>query len=529
MDLAPTLAAWSRLGAVDRPAPPTGRRFVVVHLDGVSRRALDLALRAGLMPTLSRWLNEGSHALLPTVSGMPASTPAFQAALFYGDRGDCPGYSWFDKRRGKSVRMDDAREVLRFENALRERAAGILRGGSTYFSILGGEAEEPSFSMRRLALGFPFGGKDDPQKNGWDRLATWLAHALPLARSLARGIRGAPERLLDSLAWSLEKGTARHEPRCLLQRFVLADLGQEFTTWMTVLDVCRGVPAIYAVFAGYDEVAHRRGPYAPAALAELAAADRALARIAEAIRLRPEFGYELFVLSDHGQEATRPAERVLHGVRLADWILAGGPTSAQWTTPSPGADADPLHRVCGARLLRGGGEAGRPPLVVVEAGDLAHVYFRDRETPHDLPSLARRWPAELRATLACPAAGMVLVRGGRCGFAFVRGRRIDLAEPASLRGLIGYDTDLLGRFLREMIATPSAGDLVVLGAGVPGGDVAFAWEFGSHGGVGTGGVKSFFIHPTSLDLDHLRGSGPIELHAFFRSRYLGAPDHGGDL
>src|SRR5690606_214945 len=149
-----------------------------------------------------------------------------------------------------------------------------------------------------------------------------------------------------------EKGTARHEPRYLLQRFVLADLGQEFTTWMTVLDVCRGVPAIYAVFAGYDEVAHRRGPYAPAALAELAAADRALARIAEAIRLRPEFGYELFVLSDHGQEATRPAERVLHGVRLADWILAGGPTSAQWTTPSPTRRRRPPPRLRAAPLAR---------------------------------------------------------------------------------------------------------------------------------------------------------------------------------
>lgn len=482
------------------------------------------------MPTLSRWLNEGSHTLLPTFSGTPASTPAFQAALFYGERGDCPGYSWFDKKRDKSVRMDDAHEVLRYEDSLREKSPGILRGGSTYFSLIGGEAEEPSFSMSRLAFGLPFGGYDDPEKNGWDRLASWTAHAIPLARSLGRGLRGAPAGLLDSLAWSLEKGTPRHELRYLLHHFFLADLGQEFITCMTILDICRGVPAIYSVYAGYDEVAHRRGPYSAAALSELRDADRALGRIAEAIRLRPEFSYEIFILSDHGQEATRPAEEILHGARLVDWILAEGPTGLRATVPTSAADTEAFHACGGSRLAMGGGEEGRPPLVVAEAGDLAHVYFKDREAPHDLASLSRAWPAQLRTVLDCPASGIVVVRGGRSGFAFVNGRKVDLSEPGALRGHLDYDAELLRRALTEMIATPSAGDLVVFGAGVPGGDVAYAWEFGSHGGVGCGDVESFFIHPSSIEAEHLRGAGPLELHAFFRSRYPHAQaDHGRDL
>src|SRR5690606_31012079 len=141
---------------------------------------------------------ERSYALLPTFSGTPASTPAFQAALFYGERGDCPGYEWFDKKRDKSIRMDDAREVLRFEMELRDRGPGILRGGSTYFTIMGGEAEEPAYCMSRLAHGLPWGGHDDPQKNGWDRLASWVAHAVPLARSAARFLGTAPFDLLES-------------------------------------------------------------------------------------------------------------------------------------------------------------------------------------------------------------------------------------------------------------------------------------------------------------------------------------------
>lgn len=539
MGLTPALAAWSRLGAVDRSPLPSGRRFVIVHLDGVSRRALELALRAGIMPTLSRWLDEGTYRLLPTLSGAPASTPAFQAALFYGERGDCPGYQWHDKRRDKTVRMDDSLEVHRYEKSLVRQGRGILRGGSTYFSIIGGGAEEPAFALSRLALGLPLGGVDDPDKSRRDRLASWLAHAVPLLRSAARLFESGPTELVDSLAWALEKGSAKNEARYLVQRFLLADLARELTTYLTVLDVCRGVPAIYAVYAGYDEVAHRRGPFSAEALAELTRADEALTQIAAAISARPELRYELYVLSDHGQEPTRPAEEVLHGTGLADWILAGGPTGAHEASSDPGAGASVPHALahgghCAGGIEAGGGEEGRPPLVVADAGDLAHVYFMDIAAPHDLRSLRRRWPAQLHAAIACPATGIVAVRGGRSGFAFVRGHRVDLAQKNALSGLVDvdYDPEVLRRYLQEMLATPSAGDLVVYGAGVPGGDVAYAWEFGSHGGVGSGGVESFLVHPACVDAAHLKNAGPAELHAFFRERFLSvshAEDHRRDL
>ena len=531
MGLTPALAAWSRLGAVDRSPLPSGRRFVVVHLDGVSRRALALALRKGFMPTLARWLEEGAFRLLPTLSGAPASTPAFQATLFYGERGDCPGYQWHDKRRNKRVRMDDALEVHRYEKSLGRRGRGILRGGSTYFSIVGGGAEEPTFALSRLAFGIPLGGIDDPDKNGWDRLASWLAHAVPLARSAARLFGSGPSEILDSLAWSLEKGTAKNEAKYLLNHFLLAELGREVTTYLTVLDVCRGVPAIYAVYAGYDEAAHRRGPFSAEALAELAKADEALAHIAEAIGARPELRYELYVLSDHGQEPTRPAEEILHGTGLADWILAGGPTDAHARGPERVGDvlALPDASHCAGGIETGGGEEGRPPLVVADAGDLAHVYFMDMPAPHDLRSLRRRWPAQLRATIDCPASGIVAVRGGLRGFAFVRGHQADLAQEGALRGLVDvdYDPEVLRRYLQEMLTTPSAGDLVVYGAGVPGGDVAYAWEFGSHGGVGSGGVETFLVHPAGVDAARLASAGPAELHAFFHERFL-SPDHAED-
>ena len=43
-----------------------------------------------------------------------------------------------------------------------------------------------------------------------------------------------------------------------------------------MIDMARGVPAIYLAYGNYDEVAHRRGPFSPQARAELHRVDRYL-------------------------------------------------------------------------------------------------------------------------------------------------------------------------------------------------------------------------------------------------------------
>lgn len=519
------LNAWSRRGGIDRPAFASGRRFVIVHLDGVSRTVLSRAMQSGYMPCLERMLDSGELQLSPAWSGAPASTPAFQASLFYGNGGDCPGYQWYDKQRGKEVRMDDVEEALRLEESLLHLGPGLLEGGSIYFSIIAGGASDPAFAMSRMAFGIPFGGKDDEKKNGWDHLATLLAHAIPFAKAGARMAGQALPRTLNSLLWSIEKGSTRHEARYMLNRMLLAELAQQVAAYFTALDVARGVPAIYTVCAGYDEVAHRRGPLSEEAFGELREADDAIALIRSAILARPELRYDLYILADHGQEPTRPVEQVLGGASLTDWILA--------TDPRGGVHPEHVRRYAGfekvegshpcvsGSLQHGGGDEGRPPLMVAGAGDMAHVYLAedDRRAPQDLDAIVARWPHLLESTVSCPASGIVVVRGGRAGFAFAKGRRFDLAEKGSLEGVLPYDGEVLRSYLADMAALPSSGDLIVFGAGAEGGDVAYAWEFGSHGGVGVGDVETFVIHPPWVDPTPFSGKGPLALHRFFRERY----------
>ena len=90
-------------------------------------------MRGGHMPFLARRLDQGHLALSTTRSGAPASTPAFQAGLFYGIAPSVPGFVWYDRRDGREVRMDRASDAASVEVHLSEKNPPLLRGGTSYF------------------------------------------------------------------------------------------------------------------------------------------------------------------------------------------------------------------------------------------------------------------------------------------------------------------------------------------------------------------------------------------------------------
>ena len=68
------------------------------------------------------------------------------------------------------------------------------------------------------------------------------------------------QRDAEMRRWAHALGDWRHEQGFLLSRIILQRLGWSFAHTKALVDMVRGVPAIYLVFGNYDEVAHRRGP-----------------------------------------------------------------------------------------------------------------------------------------------------------------------------------------------------------------------------------------------------------------------------
>ena len=536
----------TRRGKIQPGPLEGGRRLVLIQLDGVSRRRLEWALGAGHMPCLARRLEEGRLSLSRCRSGAPTSTPAFQAGLLYGVSPSVPGFVWYDRRSGREVRMDRATDAAAIEASLSERNPPLLTRGTSYFSIFSGGAALPHFCLSGLAGDYPLDALT-AGFSAWDTLASTLVHSVTTARTAGRLAAELAAGLWQGVAWSLSLGRIQHEPRFLLHRLIVGAFMRELAVEGIIIDVARGVPIVFCDLLAYDEFSHRRGPDAPEAIAQLRSMDQALAAIFAATDAVPDLRYDVYVFSDHGHVATKPFQSFT-GLSLPEYLaLADGGVAvprrlggeeavrlAQTrsvrallaSTPGPlrsrvGAAIDRLERGLVGHAL---GFARHDRVVTAEAGDLAHVYFTDESAPVDLETVRARHPGVLSALRESRAIGIVVARNGRRGVALVQGDEIDLAIPGEVERLPHPDPTLLAGYLADLASLPHSGDLVVLGWRGEGlTPVAYAWEFGSHGGVAPEEIDTFFLHPPACGIDFASAIRPDALYRLFHEAYRQRP------
>jgi hypothetical protein len=547
------LAARGRKAS--RPLP-SGRRMLLLHLDGVGRRQLDVALRQGYAPNVSQLLESKRYRLSACRAGAPTSTPAFQAGLLYGCSADIPGYAWYDKRRRAAVRMDSHEDARRVEEDLRSRGTPLLQGGSVYCSIFSGGARPRRWTLsgifeRLTPADFGWDGKARLAALAHDLTAASLVHAATAGRIAGALMLDVASGVLETARWAGHVGSLQHEPQFLFHRVLTECLFSEFAANATVVDVARGTPIVYACFIGYDEYAHRRGPYSGMAMLKLFELDRALGRILAAVEAVPELRYEVYLFSDHGQAATKPAEQIL-GESLAEHLLSDTPAPGEVVRPVAFGGAgggDAAAAAAHARWLRALSrslpgalgkaalgwarhtarslDAAQPegiraegPLLVVPGGDVAHVYVTGSPEPCLDAELRARHPGLLERCAHSPAVGVVLVRTARGPTALREERRFELSrtgDAVALSRFLGHP--LAANYCKDLLALRSAGDLVLIGTGADGQTVAYPWEFGSHGGLAPDELDTFVIHPAQLGDDPFAHvMRPRDLHAFFRRR-----------
>src|SRR5207253_10042452 len=138
------------------------------------------------------------------------------------------------------------------------------------------------------------------------------------------------------------------------------------------------------------------------------------------------------------------------------------------------------------------------PLLVVPAGDIAHLYSTETPEPCLETELRERHPGLLERCAKSPVVGVALVRGPRGPLALRGDRRFELnriADAAEVSRLIGHP--LASIYCKDLLALRSAGDVVLIGAGA-GQTVAYPWEFGSHGGLAADELDTFVVHPAAL-------------------------------
>ncbi|HEY8205920.1 MAG TPA: alkaline phosphatase family protein [Myxococcaceae bacterium] len=485
--------------AVAPPAARRARRLCVVHLDGVPRQLLVEAVETGTMPFLSRLVRSGAYHLDSAFWGSPASTPAFQAGILFGIRhANLPAYQWFDREAGREVKMNSPRDALLVERRLEELSGGhslVEGGGTVYLSLFRAGAVNLS-SMSSLAdmpavwRSLPAALRDlrDASRQAFHRYAVGAA-------------RDLMETVVDVWRWVKRVKDWRHEREYILNRLFLVTLGWGVAHSRAMIDMARGVPAIYLVYGNYDEVAHRRGPFSSQARAELHRVDQDLETL-YAVGRSVEVPYDLVLLADHGHVDSTPVEQ-RQGRRLRE-LLFDGPAAL---------DEAVWRGLLDGREVRPAGERREDEPVVIEAGNFSHVYLTRGREPLEAMDLVTRFPDVLARAARCRDIGLAMVRRGDSAVAIVRGgvygpEEIDRAPLAT-----EFSRKAVADMLRELPHMRTAGDLVLYGESVtPTGTVGFAWEWGSHGGLTRIETESALLWPAGGPVDLSGLSHCADLH-----------------
>ncbi len=544
---------FDRLGLSPSDYPVERRGFIGIQIDGLGYYVLKSALTRRYLPFVRKLVKRRGWRLQRMRVGLPATTPASQLALFYGDNHDVPGFRWFEKDT-RAVQITKSSAVCaEVEKRIRARGpAGVLRHGSSYCNMFSGDAERSTLTLSTL-------GKSDGAPFGWSHLLIFLLLWIGLfARIVALSLWETLLELYDHLR-ALQSGLPmRDEGVFPLVRVFTHVVFREIATQGCLLDIHRGVPFVYLNYSGYDEVAHHRGPTSLYAKLVLRDIDRQVKRIVRATERWSEREgarrYDVVLLSDHGQSTTIPWEH-LHGQSLTQFLLERVAENrlrrigaahrgkqvgralafASWLRemelwlPKP---LGPLVRRVGSwmgdRLPDEASEidwSGASQLLVMPTGSLAHVYFTATHDALTIEEIQRRSGELLAAVVAHPSIAAVAARTEPGGVE-IRSKRGSLRiAPSGERHLVGdhpLGEYLLGEALESEVVRlsrmPHAGDLVLMSSKHAGRVVNFQVEMGSHGGLHLDEQSSFLLTPPEVDFPVESLGSLRELHALF-ARY----------
>ncbi len=481
---------WMRLIPAAGTTP--GRRFLIIQIDGLSRAVFDGVVggdRRGAgdsLRNLRRLLATRRLERRDLSVGLPSSTPAFQAAIMYGVRPDIPGFHFFDKREGLELHFPRRGVADLVEQRHADGRPGILEGGACYGCVFTGGAQDSLWTFARLGR-LSQAGSVLGRTARSAVLLSWVALKC-LGLTLVTLVR-----FVGRVAAALPMGRA--EVRRAVEALAL-DIGvsiwaRQLFTLLVSADLYRGVTSIYVNFIDYDIAAHAFGPADRLAFRALRGVDRSIQQLARIVRRLPELGYDLYVLSDHGQVLTRSFES-----------LSGG---------------TPVDQVIRATL--DGVREDR--LKIITAGPNAFVYFTDRAEPLGAAQIEARHPRALESLSRHPGIGLVLARGAAGPVAWHRGHRLPLTRSPEALALDPFaqrpDRDVVLAGLRDLMAMPSAGDIVLYGIGAAGGDVSFIDERGAHAGPSEAELQTFILHPPSVCMPATPLTHPVQLYPHFMS------------
>ncbi len=486
------------------------------------------------MPHLRRWLDEGSHALVRWEPDLSSQTGASQSGILLGNNEDVVAFRWWDRDRKRIVSCSSLKDVAELETLLSHGDGLLHPDGASRGNLFSGDAADWMLTSSKTA--------------GWIQRRHDFYGFFDNAYNVPRVFLLVGWEILLEAAGQLRAWATNTEPRIhphFSYLFVRAGTNvylQLLTVYAVMRDVFLGVPAVYATFFAYDEVAHHSGIERAATRRILGRLDTMIARIEYATRHAPR-PYRIVVLSDHGQSQGATFKQ-RQGKTLAAVVeeLAGRSVTRVSGTDEGGARLDTAFTESasgtgsGARATKAmikarpaEDEQAETPIVALASGCLGLVYFTEHDTRLTREELERLHPGLLNGLVSNPDVGFVMVETeadgpvvlGRSGARYLDGG-VEGDDP-----LAGYG-EHAAEHLRRTNGFTNAPDILCNGRFDPEtGEVpAFEELVGSHGGLGGTQAEPFVLHPVELELPAGQIVGAQTLHRALKPWSLAAAHAG---
>ena len=280
---------------------PTRPGLIMIQIDGLSQPQFERALNRGELPFLRRLIRREHYQLHAHYSGLPSTTPAVQAELFYGVKGAVPAFSFRDHESRRIVRMYEPDAAARVE-ALHAGNGNeaLLEGGSAYSDNFTGGAAESHFCPSSMGWGPTLRAA-----NPLVLLAFLLSNFYSFLRVAVLLLMELGLALIDFVRGLVGGHDFVKELKFIPTRVAISILLRELCVIGGKIDISRGMPIIHINFLGYDEQSHRRGPRSLFAHWTLKGIDDAIARLWRAANHSAWRHYEVWIYSDHGQAIVR--------------------------------------------------------------------------------------------------------------------------------------------------------------------------------------------------------------------------------
>jgi putative membrane protein len=135
----------------EKPEKSTIPGVLILEIDGLSEPVLRRAIRDSHMPTLARWLEEGSHQLQRWECDLSSQTSASQAGILLGSNFDIPAFRWYEKDRKKRMVSNHPLDTAEIERRLSSGEGLLSVHGASRSNLFSGDAPQAIFTFSTIA------------------------------------------------------------------------------------------------------------------------------------------------------------------------------------------------------------------------------------------------------------------------------------------------------------------------------------------------------------------------------------------